>query len=59
MKRNKKEDFEIAREHISLAEDIVLEEEKLVDNNSKKILKDASFSLEKAEAGLEDCENKI
>jgi len=53
--KNKKEDFEIAKEHISLAEDIILEESKESDKKSKKALEDAAFCLEKAEADIDGC----
>ena len=52
--KNKKEDFEIAKEHISLAEDIILEESKFADEKRKKILENAEFSLEKAEADIDE-----
>lgn len=55
-KRNRaKENLELAEEHISLAEDLVLEEAK---NSSKKkvqkSLSKAAFELEKAESHIKE-----
>ena len=51
-----KEDVELAEEHIKLAEELVVNESKNCPDNKKKLLQDAAFSLEKAEAELEESE---
>ncbi len=56
MKQSKRENIELAEEHIKIAEDLVLEESKDADEADSKLFKDASFSLEKAEAELEESE---
>ena len=56
MKRNRKENIELAEEHIKIAEDLVLEESKDSDEADAKLFKDAAFSLEKAETELEESE---
>ena len=52
-----KENIGLAKEHADLAEEIVLEESKKdVSDENKEKLGDAAFSLEKAEADLEEVE---
>ncbi|MBS3074901.1 hypothetical protein J4429_00420 [Candidatus Pacearchaeota archaeon] len=54
-KRNKsKENLELAEEHITLAESLVLEEAKNHKGEKQKSLGKAAFNLEQAEADLED-----
>jgi hypothetical protein len=53
-KKNLKEDIELAKEHIDLAEQIVVEQAKNANPKSAKVLENAAFSLEKAEADLEE-----
>ena len=57
MKHNE-DNLELAEEHIKIAEELVakegMDEE---DPKKKKLLRDAEFSLEKAEADLEDTES--
>ncbi len=55
-KVNKKENLELAEEHINLAESIVLDEAKNCKGKSQKSLGKAAFELEKAEADLEDAQ---
>lgn len=55
MKKDKKEDLEIAKEHISLAEDILIEQAQDSKGKDKESLEDATFSLEKAESDIDDC----
>lgn len=54
-----KEDIELAEEHVELAEQIVLEQARKVDDSdvkTKKALEGAALSLEKAEVNLKDAE---
>ena len=54
----KKENLEIADQHIELAEQILLEESRDATTKNLKKLKDASFALEKAETNIEELEEK-
>ncbi len=49
-----KENLELAEEHVKLAGELVTKEAQESDGDEKKILTDAAFSLEKAEADLEE-----
>ena len=49
-----KKNLELAEEHIKIAEEIVVKEAGNSEGEEKKVLTDAAFSLEKAEAGLEE-----
>ncbi len=53
-----KEDIDLAKEHVKLAEDIVLEEANKSSGDSKKgkELAEAGFALEKAESEIQDVE---
>ena len=57
-----KENLELVKEHVKIAEDLILEEsEKCEDPNSCKpeevrTLKEAAFTLEKTESKIEDLE---
>ena len=48
------EERDLAKEHINLAEESVVKEAGQLDGEAKKVLEDAAFALEKAEADLED-----
>jgi len=49
-----KENLELAEEHIKIAEELVTKEAADSEGEGKKVLTDAAFSLERAEADLED-----
>jgi len=49
-----KENLELAEEHIKIAEGLVVKEAADSEGEEKKILTDAAFSLERAEADLEE-----
>lgn len=49
-------DIDLAKEHIELAENIVIEQGKNSDGKKKKALERAAFALEKAEVDLEESE---
>lgn len=53
-----KEDIELAKEHVKLAEEIVMQESKKSNDSEKneKEFTEAKFALEKAEAEIEDLE---
>jgi hypothetical protein len=55
-KTSSKEAVELAEEHIKIAEDLINEESKKCDPDSKKMkeLSEAAFALEKAESEVED-----
>lgn len=55
-KINPKENLELAEEHISLAEDLVLDEAKNCKGVPQKLLGKAAFELEKAESDIKDSE---
>jgi hypothetical protein len=52
----KDEDIELAKQHISLAKDLVSEraKKKNLDKKSEKEFVEAEFALEKAESEIED-----
>ena len=54
MNKVDKENIELAEEHIKIAEDLVVKEAANAEETDKKSLKEAAFSLEKAESNLED-----
>jgi hypothetical protein len=54
--RKMKEDLGLAEEHIKLAEDLLEGAADECDEDCKKVLTDAAFSLEKAESELEELE---
>jgi len=55
MRKNvKKENIELAEEHIKIAEELVEKEALDVDGEKQEALKRAIFDLEKAEAEMED-----
>lgn len=49
-----KENIELAKEHIELAEQIILEEAEKSNKEDKKEFVEAEFALEKAEAEIDD-----
>ncbi|HUS51210.1 MAG TPA: hypothetical protein VMZ91_13665 [Candidatus Paceibacterota bacterium] len=52
-----KEDIEVAEEHVKLAEDLVLKQEKNAKSGkTKEAIKDAAVSLERAETDLKEIE---
>lgn len=55
-KKKVKEDLELAREHIKLAEDLVEETSADLGEDEQDALKDAAFELEKADSDLEEIE---
>ncbi len=55
-KSSTKENLDLVKEHINLAETIVLDEAKNCKGKPQKSLGKAAFELEKAEADLEDAE---
>jgi len=58
MAKQKKENIDLAEEHIKLAEDLVIAESKKSDLSEDEIreFREAEFALEKAESELEDIE---
>jgi hypothetical protein len=54
-----KEDLDLAKQHVELAEQIISEEarKKDLDEKKEKEFSEAQFALEKAEAEIEDLEN--
>jgi len=63
VKTSSKENIELAKEHVKLAEDLIGDEAKKADEGSKKQkeLGEAAFALEKAESEVQDveeCESK-
>ena len=52
------ENIELAKEHVELAEQIVHEEAEKSDKKDKREFVEAEFVLEKAEAEIEDLEDK-
>ncbi len=55
-KTSSQEAVELAEEHIKIAEDLINEEAKKCDPDSKKMkeISEAAFALEKAESEIED-----
>ena len=53
-KGNKKENLELAEEHIKIAEDLIVKEAGSSDDSHRKRYTDAELDLEKAEALVED-----
>lgn len=55
-----KENLELAEEHVKLAEEIISKEGKDVEEDSEegKLVKDAEFGLEKAEAEIKELEGE-
>ena len=51
-----KENIELAKEHVELAEQIVHEEAEKSDKKNKKEFVEAEFALEKAESEIKDLE---
>ncbi len=49
-----KENIELAEEHIKLAEDLIIGEAEKEEGKTREKLKDAAFSLEKAEAEIKE-----
>ena len=58
VKKAKKENIDLAEEHIKLAEDLVMQEAKTSSLNDDEVrkFKGAEFALEKAESEIEDLE---
>jgi hypothetical protein len=56
-KEESKENIELAREHLKLAKDLIVDESKKhSDDKSTKEFGEAAFALEKAESEVEDIE---
>ncbi len=53
-KGSKKENLELAEEHIKIAEDLIVKEAGSSDDSHRKRYTDAELDLEKAEALVED-----
>jgi hypothetical protein len=48
---------ELAAQHLELAGQLIIEEDEFAEEKDKKLLEDAAFSIEKAEANIEESEN--
>ena len=53
-KRNSKEDLGLAKEHIKLAEGLITDTAREMDDEDSESLTGVAFELEKAEAELEE-----
>ena len=50
----KSEELELAEQHIELAGQLILEESRSADDEDKELFKKAAFSLEEAQADLDE-----
>ena len=53
-----KENIELAEEHIKLANELIVKEAQSADKDQKEKIIDAGFSLEKAQANIDELNGK-